>query len=320
MNVVILGGAGFIGSRLAALSPEAYQVVIVDDFHPNCGGELKNLAKIKREFKLIDPFNSSSVINALGSADVVVDSVGLTSHKLGTIDSSLDLELNYSTRCRYLKMMGSITSSRPKFIGLGTLCQINGKGCELDLDEASMTCPSDIQGMHKARSEFILQEFSATNNLNSISLRLPPVFGPNFLSFKRDNGLLGNLIISAIQKQEITLFNPSFRNRPFLFVDDLIALILSLAETDWVGFVKMNIPVRYRDLDVVAQAVKHVAGHCELIYEKSAPQGSLANDSEGKVKRSTTLEELGLTFRETHFDDALLMTYNSALEDIGLLQ
>ena len=78
-NILITGGAGFIGSRLAArLSGDGHQVRVLDNLHPQVHGErfeespLYRATKSVAEVMIGDVTSRDDVAAALAGQDIVV--------------------------------------------------------------------------------------------------------------------------------------------------------------------------------------------------------------------------------------------------------
>ena len=123
-KVLILGGAGFIGSQLANKFSKSCNVTIIDGLVDGTGGSNENICKIQG-ITFISKYieNVPDLANILSEQDVIIDSMGWTSH-LGAIDNpALDLKLNLHSHLYLLECLKDNFKKNSLVINLGSTGQ-----------------------------------------------------------------------------------------------------------------------------------------------------------------------------------------------------
>jgi UDP-glucose 4-epimerase len=123
---LITGGAGFIGSNLAhALLARGARVTVVDNFHPDYGGNEFNFEGIRDKITLVrgDITDQPLMKRLAGEADVIFHVAAQCSHVDSMTNPWLDLEYN----CKgTLSVLEGVRQSprKPAFVYAGTRAMI----------------------------------------------------------------------------------------------------------------------------------------------------------------------------------------------------
>lgn len=224
-NVWVIGGAGFIGSRIAfAFQQQGDHVVILDGFLPQTGASLNNLECFHGELikQCIEDFQD---FQALQKADVIVDAMAWTSHIAAMQDPFYDLQLNAASHLFLLQGLDSGIES--KIIYLGSRGQY-GKECEQPITENGKMFPDDIQGIHKTAADSYFRIFAKKKKLRVACLRFPNCYGIGQKVTGDDIGLIGSFIRDAIAGREIEVFSAN-RYRSIIYADDVSKVVVLLA-------------------------------------------------------------------------------------------
>ena len=111
-TVLILGGAGFIGSNIAsALHAEGCRLRIVDGLLPHTGGDIRNLQHLQGNVDLIEKKveNLPNLDQFVAEADLIIDCMGLTAHHYGMQHPLEDVRLNITS---HLHLIDALKHSR----------------------------------------------------------------------------------------------------------------------------------------------------------------------------------------------------------------
>ena len=171
-NILILGGAGFIGSQLAKKFSKFSIVTIIDGLVDGTGGSVENIYNIKGVIfieKCIE--NVSDLSNIVSKQDIVIDSMGWTSH-LGAIDDPmLDLRLNLHSHLHLLDCLKDNLNKNSLVINLGSTGQYGGNKFDC-VDESTQMLPIDIQGINKVSAENYFRVYSNLYQTAMVSISL----------------------------------------------------------------------------------------------------------------------------------------------------
>lgn len=218
-NVLVIGGAGYIGSALLPkLLESGYHVRILDLLlygtdpikewldHPH-------LEIIKADFRQVE-----KVVQAIRDMDAVIHLGGLVGDSACALDEELTLDINLMAT----RMIAEVAkgSGIGHFIFAST-CSVYGASDEM-LDERSELKPVSLYARSKIASEKVLMKM-ADDRFAPVVLRFSTIYG---LSGRPRFDLVVNLLAAkAVVDNEITIFGGD-QWRPFLHVDDAAKAIL----------------------------------------------------------------------------------------------
>jgi dTDP-L-rhamnose 4-epimerase len=261
-NILITGGAGFIGSRLCEkLFDKGYNITIMDNLSPQIHGEGECLLlrKIKEKCTFIkgDVRNKEDWKKALKEQEVIVHLAAET----GTAQSMYEavkyndvnimgtahmLELLTTTKHKVKKML--IASSRAIYGEGKYLCSIHGvtypsqrnesdmqKGefnlkcdvCNSELqlvatDERSKIHPSSIYGITKQQQEQMVMLMGDSLDIASVALRFQNVYGPGQSLLNPYTGILSIFSTRILNGNDLDIYEDGFESRDFVYIDDVV--------------------------------------------------------------------------------------------------
>jgi len=212
-NVLVVGGAGYLGSVLVRrLLQEGYYVRVLDNLM--FGGESLCTFKGYDRFELIegDVRNISSVMAALENIDAVVHLAAIVGDPACRSLPSNTVETNYlatkmlAEACKYHQVN--------RFIYAST-CSVYGLGNEV-LTEESPTCPVSLYARTKIRSEEGILSMK-DSSFSPCAMRMSTLHG---LSPRMRFDLVVNTFsMHAVVHKEITIHGGE-QWRPLLHVED----------------------------------------------------------------------------------------------------
>lgn len=222
-NILVIGGAGYIGSALLPkLLTRGYHVRVLDLLmfgrepianvmnHPD-------LEIIQGDFRQVD-----RVVEAMRGMDAVIHLGALVGDPACALDEELTIEVNLmATRMIAEVAKGSDVS---RFIFAST-CSVYG-ACDEFLDERSLLKPVSLYARSKIASEKVLMRM-ADSLFAPVILRFGTIFG---ISGRTRFDLVVNLLTAkAMVDGQITVMGGE-QWRPFIHVDDAALAILKAIE------------------------------------------------------------------------------------------
>lgn len=222
-SVLVIGGAGYIGSALLPkLLDKGYYVRVLDLFlygedpiepyleHPR-------LEVVKADFRQID-----EVVACMRGMDAVVHLGGIVGDPACAIDEELTIDVNLVATRTIAEIAKGFGVSRFVF---ASTCSVYGASDEI-LDERSALNPVSLYARSKIASERVLQSL-ASPEFAPVILRFGTIYG---LSGRIRFDLVVNLLTAkAVVDGKITVFGHD-QWRPFLHVDDAAESIVKVLE------------------------------------------------------------------------------------------
>lgn len=266
-NILITGGAGFIGSALSnKLVDEGYQVTILDNLSKKIHSDNSAYEALRSKCNFIigDVNNRSDWENAIISQDAIFHLASET----GTGESMYDI-FNYSnTNISATALMLDVlvnTKHQVRKIVLSSSRAVYGEGkyfcndhgafypssrdlkhlekndfdftcplcnntlTQVATDESSNINPSSIYAVSKHTQEKMVQIIGESLAINTVILRYQNVFGPGQSLSNPYTGILSIFSTRILNNNDIEIYEDGFESRDFIYIDDVVeASILAL--------------------------------------------------------------------------------------------
>lgn len=236
-DVLVTGGAGFIGSNLAIrLVAEGARVTVVDSMLPAYGGNLFNLEDIRNTIHInfSDMRDEHSLSYLVRDKDYIFNLAGQVSHQDSMSDPLMDMEINVRAQ---LVLLEACRRHNPNVVIVySSTRQFYGRPQYLPVDEEHPLNPPDVNGINKLAGEQYHTLYSHVHGLKTVSLRLTNTYGPRQLIKNARQGFIGWFVNRAVTGEKIQLFGTGEQIRDFNYVDDVVeALIQASLCSDCVG-------------------------------------------------------------------------------------
>jgi len=236
-KVLITGGAGFIGSNLAIrLVSEGAVVTIMDSLIPEYGGNLFNLASVKKDVWLnVSDVRDEFAMKALiKGQDFLFNLAGQTSHLDSMNNPFPDLEINSRSQ---LSILEACRKHNPDIrVVFASTRQVYGAPKDLPVDERHPISPVDVNGINKVAGESYHVLYNDVYGIKTSVLRLTNTYGPRMRIKDARQTFLGIWVNRLIQNEELLVYGDGKQIRDFNYVDDVVeALILSAISDDSLG-------------------------------------------------------------------------------------
>jgi dTDP-glucose 4,6-dehydratase len=267
---VVTGGAGFLGSHLCeTLLGRGHEVVSVDN---GITGSVHNLTTLegKDGFTHLD----QDLVEGLaveGPVDFVLNFASpaspidyarlpLETLRVGSAGTENALKLAVSKKARFLQASTSeiygdplVHPQREDYLG-----NVDSIGPRSVYDEA------------KRYGEAIVSAYHRSLSLNTGMVRIFNTYGPRMRL--NDGRVVPAFIAQALRGEDFTVFGDGLQTRSFCYVDDLVAGILLLAESDYPLPVNIGNPIERTMLEF-AEEVRRAAGGAGKVVHYPLPQG-----------------------------------------------
>jgi len=231
MNILITGGAGFIGSHLCRkLLEGGNSVICVDNF---ITGFRKNIEELESDpnFKLIEQ-DVSKPLYIDENLDWVLHFASLASpkHYLNYPIKTLKSGLLGTHNC-----LGIAKDKKARFF-LASTSEVYGDPLVHPQPEEYWGNVNSIgvrscYDESKRGAEALTYAYMRQHNLDVRVVRIFNTFGPNM--HPDDGRVVSNFIVQALKGENLTVYGQGQQSRSFCYVDDLAAGILKIMDIDY---------------------------------------------------------------------------------------
>ncbi len=229
-DILVTGGAGFIGASLAhRLVAAGARVTLVDCLIPEYGGNLFNLDGIadRTQLTIADVRDRALMAQLVRGRDYLFNLAGQTSHLDSMTDPFTDLEINCTAQ---LSLLEACRHHNPGVtVVYASTRQIYGKPQYLPVDERHLLQPTDVNGINKMAGEWYHILYHHVYDIKTVSLRLTNTYGPRMRVKDARQTFLGVWIRRMIEEQPIEVFGDGAQQRDFNYVDDAVDALLLAA-------------------------------------------------------------------------------------------
>jgi len=226
MNILILGGAGFLGSNLVrrCLSDDKNRVTVVDSLDPRLKSSIENLQEVRVSIEFIegDIRDSSLMESVVEGEEVIFNCAGQTSHPISLSDPLFDVEINCAGNLRVLEAVRKCNKdARIIYTSSSTVI---GKAMGDTITENHSEYPLDIYSANKCVAEKYYYIYHKVHGLKTLSLRFANLYGPYGKGYP-EFGFINYFIWLAANNQEISIFGDGSQTRNVMYVEDAADLL-----------------------------------------------------------------------------------------------
>ncbi|NLW24783.1 MAG: SDR family oxidoreductase [Clostridia bacterium] len=215
MNVLVTGGAGFIGSHIVdKLINEGLDVVVIDNLST---GKLENLNENAKFYNLDITSNQLSTIFQQEKIDVVIHQAAQIDVQKSLQDPVYDSKVNINGTVNLLECCRKYNVSK---IIYASSAAVYGKPEYLPIDEKHPIQPMSFYGISKFTPENYFRIYKELYGLNYTILRYSNIYGPRQDS-KGEGGVIAIFIDKLLNEQTPIIFGDGEQTRDFLYVEDV---------------------------------------------------------------------------------------------------
>jgi dTDP-L-rhamnose 4-epimerase len=257
-SVLITGGAGFIGSRLARrLARDGHRVTVLDNLHPQVHGPAGEPPDLPGcEFIRADVRDAEAVARAAAGAEIVYHlaaetGVGQSQYEIGryvsvnTYGTAVALEASAAAGARQFVVASSravygegrhrCAACEHEFAARGRSTEemdagrwdvpcprCRGGSEPLPMAEDDPPAPISIYGVTKLQQEQLARAVSEAHGLKVTALRFFNVYGPGQSLSNPYVGVLGTFFRRATAGETVEVYEDGRMLRDFVFVEDVV--------------------------------------------------------------------------------------------------
>ncbi len=281
MKVLLIGGAGFIGSRTAfRLLSEGHSPVVFDSFDPQIHGEkgMSHVPELRRNLPVMegDTRDAGALEKALRDAEAVYYFPACTGTGQSMYRAGQYCDVNVRGAGVFadaLQKSGSnlsrviVSSSRAVYGEGAAECGLHGRvfprarpAAELESARFESTCPVcnapvsplpsqeadafgpvSIYGITKLAQELVVANTAASAGIPAVMFRYQNVYGPGQSLSNPYTGILSIFTQLLLDGQAINVFEDGLPTRDFVYVDDVVTYNCRALTAPISGQVALNV-------------------------------------------------------------------------------
>jgi len=240
-NILITGGAGFIGCHLTKkLLEEGNKVICIDDFTLGTEENIKDFI-LDSNFKLIkqDVTELEEILNKIENEniDIIYHLAANSDIQKGGKNPTIDFHNTLETTFASLEI--ARRKNVKDFFFASTSAIYGNRTDELLKEDMGNLSPISYYGGSKLASESLISSYCYMNEMNVVIFRFPNVIGPN---------LTHGVIYDFTKKLEanphkLVILGDGTQSKPYIYVEDLVEVILKMTRNIESGVEIYNIGV-----------------------------------------------------------------------------
>ncbi|MDO5815040.1 MAG: NAD-dependent epimerase/dehydratase family protein [Methanobrevibacter sp.] len=300
-NILITGGAGFIGSHIANSLIDENNITIIDNLST---GNLKNLKD--KEHKNLN-FIKADICNT--NLDDLTSGIDYIFHfaAMASVPLSVEnpVECNEINLNATIKLLKSAVNNDVEKIVFSSSSSVYGENRNIPLKETEPPMPASPYAASKASCELYLRTFYESYGLNYTALRYFNVFGPNQDKNSQYAAVIPNFISAFLEGEQAEIYGDGEQTRDFVYVGDVVKANINACKSDYNGIVNIASGEKMT-VNKLYEIIKNTLNSdLEPKYLPKRP---------GDIKHSladvSNMEKIGLKIDSTKFESQLIETIN----------
>ncbi|MHB1167285.1 MAG: NAD-dependent epimerase/dehydratase family protein [Carboxydocellales bacterium] len=262
LNILVTGGAGFLGSHIVErLVKLGTRVRVLDTF---LSGREKNLLPVQGQITLYqgDIVDEGVVDRAMTGVDVVVH----CAFPLAAYDRSLNHQFIQGGSVGIFNILKSALKEKALVVFASSIA-VYGEQQYLPIDEQHPLKPILLYGATKLSGEFYCLTMAQTYGLKTVILRITDIYGPR-------NGRISapiNFLLKGMNNMPVEIKGDGTQSRTYTYISDLVDAVILAATCPQAQGKIINIAgdecVSIYDVAVLAKKLTGSTG--EISLEKS---------------------------------------------------
>jgi len=291
--VLITGGAGFIGSHLTdALLAKGHAVRILDDLST---GKRSNLPLDNPKVELIvgDVADAAVVAQAMAGCSAVAHLAAVASVQASVDDPVRTHQSNFIGTLNVCEAMRQAGVKRVLFASSAAVYGNNGEG--ESIDEDTPKAPLTPYAVDKLASEHYFDFYRRQHGLEPVIFRFFNIFGPRQDPSSPYSGVISIFSERALKGLPITVFGDGEQTRDFVYVEDLVDLLVQAIEKPRAEVGAVNVGWNQATtLKQMLEALETVVGQLPPVSYGPARSGDIRHSRANNrrlLERFTTTEQ-----------------------------
>jgi UDP-glucose 4-epimerase len=233
MNILIIGGAGFLGANLVrrCLQEPGTQVTVLDSLEAQLRATTDHLREVWDRIRFVrgSMGDEPLIAQVVQGQDVIFNCAAQTSHPLSLQDPLFDAEINCLGNLRLLEAIRLLNKNA--VVVYTSSSTVIGKAVDDVVDEDHSEKPLDIYSANKGVAEKYYRIYHRVHDLKTVVLRFANLYGPYGKGYP-EFGFVNYFIHLARTGQEIKVFGPGNQTRNVMYVADATDILYRAAQDE----------------------------------------------------------------------------------------
>jgi UDP-glucose 4-epimerase len=281
MKVLITGGAGFIGSHLVEHFQGKAEVRVLDNLR---SGYRKNLDGFKVEFIEGDILDRNAVKEAVKGIDYIFHLAAMISVPESMFKPIECVDINVKG---LLIVLEEAAAAGVKKLCFSTSAAIYGDNPVVPKREEMLPEPKSPYAITKLDGEYYCNMFTKEGKLQTACMRYFNVFGPRQDPKSAYAAAVPIFTAKAVANEKITIFGDGDQTRDFIYVKDIVAANVFMAENDFTGVYNVAYGKKITINDLV-EKIKTITGSSSEVAHLPERAGDVKHSMAAVDKLHTT--------------------------------
>jgi UDP-glucose 4-epimerase len=225
MRALVTGGAGFIGSNLAAeLLRQGREVVVLDNLLSGYRSNVEALPGV--EFLEGDIRDEDALARCMAGVEVVFHLAAAVGNRRSIDDPVLDAEINVLGT---IKVLEAARSAGVRKIVASSSAGIFGELKTLPIREDHPIEPNSPYGVSKLGAEKLCLAYAHLHGLEAVCLRYFNVYGRN-QRYDQYGNVIPIFVFRMLAGEPLTVYGDGDQTRDFVNVDDVVQANIRASE------------------------------------------------------------------------------------------
>lgn len=267
MNILILGGAGFVGNNLVrrCLQEKEHNITVVDSLEPRLKSDIENLNEVKEQIEFIqaDLRDSRSMDKIVEGKDVIFNCAAQSSHPLSFADPAFDIGINCTGNINLLE--AARKHNKKALVIYASSSTVIGKALTRVVNEKHQEFPLDIYSANKGVAEKYYYIYNRVYDLNTLVLRFANLYGP-YGKASSEFGFINYFIHQAFSDKEISIYGSGSQIRNVMYVQDACDLLYqSIFHKEIFGDIYFAVHREHYSVRKIAEEIVLVFGKGKIV-------------------------------------------------------
>ncbi len=265
MRVLVTGGAGFIGSHIVEYFQGKAEVRVLDNLRT---GRRRNLDGFEVEFIEGDIRDRATVRRAMESVDYVFHLAAMVSVPESMEKIAECVEINDTGMVIVLE---EAARAGVRKLCFSTSAAIYGDNPVVPKVETMLPEPKSPYAVTKLDGEYYCRIFTETGRLQTACLRYFNVFGPRQNPKSAYAAAVPIFLEKALANEPLTVFGDGGQTRDFIFVRDVVAANVFMAEHEFTGVYNVAYGGRITIDDLAKEIIRLTGSSSRILHLAERP-------------------------------------------------